>query len=173
MAQEQTQSVKLSLRLDAPIHTAIQQEGRAKGRLIDEHIQRILTEYVIRQNLLDDATGKEIEMKWSLVQRAVDAARRICREGGFAPDITNLAISACIADPQLFADYESYVKDNPYKHGNPRKGQINKEIGFRIRAGIGGQVAKRSDGKPAKIPVVGSIIQSCTEMESFKNDSVR
>lgn len=170
---QEPQAVKLSLRLDAPIHAAIQEEARAQGREIDEHIQRILAEYAIRQNLLDDVTGKEIKMKWSLVQRAVDTARRICREGGFASDITNKTISACIADPQWFADYESYVNDNAYKNGNPRKGPINKEIGLRIRKAIGGQVAKRIDGKPVKTPVLGSIIQSYTEMESFDSNAVR
>ncbi len=109
----------------------------------------------------------------SLVQRAVETARRICREGGFGPDITNKTFHACMEDKRWAADYECYVKDNPYKHGNPRKRQINKEIGFRIREGIGGQVTKLSNGKPAKTAVVGSIIQTFTPMESFKSDAVR
>jgi hypothetical protein len=173
MTLKESQAVKLSLRLDARIHTAIQKDGRAKGREIVEHIQRILAEYAIHLKLVDDAVTKEFEMFWSLVDRAVETARRICRDGGFATDITHKAFLECMKDKQWAADYESYVKDNPYKHGNPRKRQINKEIGFRIREGIGGQVAKSSDGKPAKTPVVGSIIQSYTPMKSFNNDAVR
>jgi len=171
MALEESQTVKLSLRLDARIHAAIQQEGRALGREIDEHIQRILTEYAIQQKLLDDATEKELKMKWSLVQRAVETARRICREGGFTPDITRNTFHTCMEDKQWAADYEAYVKDNPYKHGNPRKGPINKEIGLRIRAGIGGLVAT-SDGKPVKIAVDGEVIQSYTQMKWFDPDAV-
>jgi hypothetical protein len=112
-------------------------------------------------------------MRESLVQRAVATACRIKRDDGFAPDITLKVFSACMADKLWAADYETYVKDNPYKHGNPRKGAINREIGARIRKGIGVQVAKLSDGKPAKIPVSGSIIQSYTEMESFDSDAVK
>jgi hypothetical protein len=58
----------------------------------------------------------------------------------------------------------SYVRENLYKHGNPRKNSINKEIGSCIRKAIGGQVTKSSDGKPIKIPVLGSVIQSYTEV---------
>jgi hypothetical protein len=170
---QEPQTAKLSLRLDARIYAAIQQEARVKGRETDEHIQRILTEHAIGQNLLDDATGKEIETKWSLVQGTVDTARRICREGGFARDIIHKAILECMADKRWAADYESFVKDNPFKHGNPRKGLINKEIGLRIRKGIGGKVTTLSDGKPSKVPVVGSIIQSYTEIETFESDAVK
>lgn len=172
MAFEEPEAVKVSLRLDARIHAAIQNEGRVKGREVGEHIQRLLAEHAIEQKLLDDATVVEFEMKESLVQRAVDTACRIIRDGGFAPDITHKAFNVCMADPEWAADYEAHVKDNPYKHGNRRKGPINKEIGLRIRKGIGGRV-KLSDGKPVKIPVVGSIIQSFTEMESFNSDAVR
>jgi hypothetical protein len=45
-----------------------------------------------------------------------------------------------------------------------------REIDFCIRKSIGGQVAKPSDGKPIKIPVLGSVIQSYTEMESREGD---
>jgi hypothetical protein len=170
---EEFQAVKLSLRLDALIHAALQKEGQAKGREIGEHIQRILTEHAIHQKLLDDATGMEYKMMWSLVHRAVETARRICRDGGFATDITLKTFQKCMEDKLWAAEYESYVKDNPYKHGNPRKSPINKEIGFRIREGIGGKVVKLSNGKPAKTPVVGEIIQSYTPMGSFNSDAVK
>jgi hypothetical protein len=162
---EESQAVKLSLRLDSPIHAALQKEGQSKGREIGEHIQRILTEHAIHQKLLDEATGLEYEMMWSLVHRAVETARRIWRDNGFTPDITLKTFQKCMEDKLWAADYESYVKDNPYKHGNPRKSPINKEIGLRIRKGIGGRV-KLSNGKPVKTPVAGEIIQSYTPMAS-------
>jgi hypothetical protein len=169
---EEVQAVKLSLRLDAPIHAALQKEGQAKGREIGEHIQRILTEHAINQKLLDHETTKDYETAWSLVHRAVETARRICRDGAFASDITLQTFRQCMEDKSWAADYESYVRDNPYKHGNPRKA-INKEIGLRIKERIGGQVVKMSNGKPAKTPVVGEIIQSYTPMESFNSDAVK
>lgn len=164
---EESQSVKLTLRLDARIHAAIQNEGQTKGRDIGEHIQRVLTEYAINQHLLDEATGAEYEMKESLLDRVAQTALKIVRDGRFGPDIILQVVTECMDEKQFAADYEAYVKDNPYKHGNPRKSPINKEIGSRIRKVIGGKVAKLSDGKPAKIPVAGSIIQSYTKMKSF------
>jgi hypothetical protein len=49
---------------------------------------------------------------------------------------------------------------------------INKEIGYRIREGIGGITIKAPDGKPAKKTVTGSIIQSFTPMESYTKSAV-
>jgi hypothetical protein len=170
--QDTQKAVKLSLRLDSRIHTAIRDDGRARGREVVEHIQRILAEYAINLKLVDTTTTTEVELFWSLVDRAVETARTICRNGGFTPDITHVTFLECMRDVRWAADYESYVKDNPYKHGNPRKSPINKEIGFRIREGIGGTVAKSSDGKPIKTAVVGSIIQSFTPMKAFDSKAV-
>ena len=173
MTIEPAQAVKISLRIDGPLHAALRQEAGAKGREIGEHIQRILAEYAIRERLLDEAKSKEYLMMWSLVQRAVEMARKICREGRFVPEIADVATHECMADARWAGDYEAHVQDNPYKHGNPRKGPINKEIGLRIKEGIGGRVRRTSDGKPEKKPIAGSIIQSCTLMESFDPEAVR
>ena len=40
--------------------------------------------------------------------------------------------------PDWVAGYREFVQDDIYKNGNPLKGAINRETGFRIRAGIGG-----------------------------------
>ena len=63
--------------------------------------------------------------------------------------------------------YRAYVKDDIYKNGNPEKGPINREIGFRVRAGIGGFVEKGEDKKPKQTKVLGEIIQSYTPMKDF------
>jgi hypothetical protein len=44
---------------------------------------------------------------------------------------------------------------------------INDQIGFRIRAGIGGVGGKGDDGKPKTTKVLGEIIQSYTPMADF------
>ena len=172
MSLENTQAIKLSLRLDAPVYAAIKVEASSEKRDVTEHIQRILTEHVIAKKLLEAAKAKEYQLMWSLVQRAVEMARKICRDGGFASDITHKTFQACMRDDNWAADYERYAQDNPYKNGNPRKGAINKEIGFRIREGIGGFTVKAPNGKPAKATVTGSIIQSYTPMENYTRSAV-
>jgi hypothetical protein len=172
MSDEGAQAVKLSVRVDALIYTAIKQEAQAERREVTEHIQRILAEYAISKKLLEEAKAKEYQLMWSLVERAVETARKICREGGFESDITHKAIRVCMADKAWAEDYEKYVQDNPYKHGNRRKGPINKELGLRVRAGIGGTTIKVPDGKPAKVTVTGSIIQSFTPMENYTKSAV-
>jgi len=172
MSDYDTQAVKLSLRVDASIYAAIKQEALAEKREVNEHIQRILAEHAISKKLLDEVKAKEYQLMWSLVARAVETARKICREGGFGSDITHKAIQVCMGDKDWAADYEKYVQDNPYKNGNPRKRPINKVIGYRIREGIGGFTTKAPDGKPAKVTVTGSIIQSFTPMENYTKSAV-
>jgi hypothetical protein len=172
MSHATSETVKLSLRLDSPVHAAIEKEAQAKRRELSEHIQRILAEHAISKKLLDAKKAAEYQLMWSLVARAVETARKICREGGFASDITHKAIQACMADGQWAADYQRYVQDNPYKHGNPRKGPINKEIGYRIKQGIGGIINRRRNGKPPKVTVTGSVIQSFTPMDDYTESAV-
>ena len=63
--------------------------------------------------------------------------------------------------------YRAYVQDDIYQNGNPEKGPINREIGFRICAGIGGVVEKGDDGRSKTTKVLGEIIQSYTPMADF------
>lgn len=174
MSDEQ-QSVRLSLRLDGHIYAAIKQEalGKKPKREVTEHIEQLLAEHAIREKLLDAEKAKEYQLKWSLVTRAVETARKICREGRFGRDIIDKAIKECMDDPKWAADYKEYVQDNPYKNGNPRKTPINQELGYRIKMGIGGVVVKAPDGKSAKVTVTGSIIQSYTQMERYDEAAVR
>lgn len=113
-----------------------------------------------------------MQLMWRLVERAVEEAKRICREGGFTSAITRDAIDACLADEEWRSGYREFVKDDIYKNGNPLKGLINREIGFRIRAGIGGTIIKGDNGKPAVAKVLGSIIQSYTPMQGFEKTAV-
>ena len=57
--------------------------------------------------------------------------------------------------------------DDIYKNGNPLKGGINREIGYRVRAAIGGEVMKDNDGKPVLAKVLGEVIQSYTPMADY------
>lgn len=105
-----------------------------------EHVQRILGEHVIRNQSIAAEEAKRIELTWSLVDGAAEVARDLCRNGEFDRDITFKAIKRCAEDRQWVDAYAAFVKDDIYKHGNPLKGPLNREIGARIRAGIGGTV---------------------------------
>jgi hypothetical protein len=145
---------------------------KALRRDIYEHIQRVLAEHVIETKSLPSEEARMIELMWSLVDRTVDAAKAICREGGFNEDITLRAIERAKQDPRWIQDYATFVQDDIYKNGNPRKGPINREIGFRIREGIGATVIKDPAGKSATKKVLGEIIQSYTPMASFDPEAV-
>ena len=167
-----TTTTKLSMTLPTSVYAALGREANAFRRDIYEHIQRVLAEHVIETESLPAEEARMIELMWSLVDRTVDAAKAICREGGFNEDITLRAIERAKQDPRWIQDYATYVQDDIYKNGNPRKGPINREIGFRIREGIGATVIKDSTGKSATKKVLGEIIQSYTPMASFDPEAV-
>lgn len=71
------------------------------------------------------------------------------------------------AGAEWAAKYRFYVQDDIFKNGNPRKGPINREIGFRIRQAVGADVEKDSNGKPMMKKVLGQVIQSYTPFTSY------
>ncbi len=130
---------------------------------------------LIKDGFIEKGEADRIKLFWALVDRAVQAAQDICRTNRFKSSITLDAIHDCMKDPAKLVGqpyswtdgYRVYVKDDIYKNGNPEKGPINREIGFRIRAGIGGLVEKGDDGKSKTTKVLGEIIQSYTPMADF------
>jgi hypothetical protein len=165
-------TTKLSMTIHTPVYEALEKEARNYRRDFYEHIQRILAEHVIETKSLPEQDAVTIKLTWRLVDQAVDAAKAICREGKFDEDVTLRAIQRAKEDPQWIEAYTAYVRDDIYKSGNPRKGPINREIGFRIREGIGGTVSKGPEGKPTTKKVLGEIIQSYTPMVSFDPEAV-
>ncbi len=167
-----SKSIKISLPLAPSIYEALSREASKLRRETTEHIQRILAEYAIRQKLLEKDETERLQLFWRLVERAVEEAKRICRAGDFTSAITRQAIDACLVDEEWKKGYKEYVRDDIYKNGNPLKGPINREIGFRIRAGIGGTIVKGPNGKAATEKVLGSIIQSYTPMINYDRAAV-
>ncbi|WP_444668410.1 hypothetical protein [Cereibacter changlensis] len=159
--------------LSTPVLEALKEEAISLRRDPYEHIQRVLAEHTIRMGFLPKQEADMVRLMWSLVDQAVEAAKAICREGNFDEDVTLRAIQRVKEDPKWVQDYAAYVQDDIYKNGNPRKGPINREIGFRIREGIGAVVVKGADGKSASKKVLGEIIQSYTPMASFDPAAVR
>jgi hypothetical protein len=168
-----SKAVKISIPLPSSVHEALKREASTIPRDLTEHIQRILAVHVIKGKMIDQVEADRLQLFWSLVERAVEIAQKICRDGGFSSAITLNAIKACVEDEKWAADYKKVVQDDIYKHGNPHKGPINREIGWQIRAGIGGKVITGPNGKAATVKVLGEIIQSYTPMESFDPEAVR
>lgn len=132
-----------------------------------EIIQRATIRSLIANGYIEETEADRIELYWRLVDQTVVAAQTLCREGKFSSSVTLDAILRCMADPVWLDGYKSYVKDDIFKNGNPLKGPINREIGFRIRAGIDGITEKGPDGKAKTAKVLGQIIQSYTPMADY------
>lgn len=157
---------KISLTLPKAVLAGLNKEASDKGREVSEHIQKVLTRHVIDTGSIDAADSNRLRLMFSLVERVVHQAKTICRNEDFSEDITLRAINACLGERQWKDDYQAFVQDDIYKSGNPLKGRINREIGFRIREGIGGMV-KMIDGKVVPVKVLGNIIQSYSPMIDF------
>ncbi|WP_439601848.1 hypothetical protein [Devosia sp.] len=161
---------KVSLRIDYPVFKAIEATAAEEGRDTGQQMQHILFEAV--KDRIDPGRLEDYRLLDSLVKRASVEAQRMCRNGEFGSDITLRVLTRCMSDAGWARDYETYVRDNPFKSGNPRKGIINKELGFAIREAINGTTIKTADGKNAKVSVSGSIIQSYTPMSGFDANAV-
>lgn len=132
-----------------------------------EIIQRATMRSLIKDGYINEKDAERIELFWRLVDQTVEAAQSICRDGGFSSSITLDAIHLCMKKPAWLDGYRQYVRDDIFKNGNPEKGPINREIGWRIRAGIDGVTEKGADGKAKTTKVLGEIIQSYTPMASY------
>lgn len=158
---------KYTVPFTAAANTALARAAAVERMEPTEIIQRATINSLIQSGYLDETEANRIRLFWRLVDQTVAAAQQICREGGFSSSITLDAIRRCMKDSTWLDGYKVYVKDDIFKNGNPEKGPINREIGFRIRAGIGGVVEKNADGKAKTVKVLGEIIQSYTPMADY------
>ena len=152
-------AVKLAIPLSALVYEALQRAAKADRREPTDYIQRILTNHVI--DLLPAGEQARVRANWAVVEEAVAEAKKICRDGKFSKSITLDAIRTCTQRSGWIKTYENAVGDNPLK------GPLNREIGFRIRAAIGGTVEKDAAGNPIKAKVLGEVIQSYTPMTAY------
>jgi hypothetical protein len=161
-----TKTSKHTLTLLVSVYSALKASAAKQDLEPNELIQNLIIDHVIAAGTLDAETRAHIELGRSLIARAVEVAKQRCRDDLFSEAITLETFQACTADPAWAADYETYIEDNIFKHGNPLK-RINREIGFRVRAGIGGTVVKDGQGKATTAKVLGEVIQSYTPMAAF------
>ncbi|WP_353646275.1 hypothetical protein [Mesorhizobium sp. WSM2239] len=162
---------KYTVPFTAPANARLIAAAQAERKEPTEIIQRATINYLIDAGFVPEDEADRFKLFWWLVDQTVLAAQKICRDGGFASSITLDAIHACMKDPKWVEGYRTYVRNDIFKNGNPEKGPINREIGFRIRAGIGGVVEKTAEGKSATVKVLGEIIQSYTPMTDYDRDT--
>jgi hypothetical protein len=160
-------SLKYTVPFTSAVNAALMRATMAERMEPTEIIQRATINSLIQNGYLDEPEASRIRLFWRLVDQAVAAAQKICRDGAFSSSITLDAIHICMKDSEWLEGYKLYVRDDIFKNGNPEKGPINREIGFRIRAGIGGVVEKGTDGKTKTVKVLGEIIQSYTPMADY------
>ena len=154
----------IALKLTGERRAAFAQD--AENKKLDEstHATRIVEDYMLKSGLLGPEDQRDIPLERRLIEAAADKAEELAREG-FGPSITYDAIEVVSADPKWIADYEVLVRDNPYKHGNPRKQTINQNLGYYIKKRLRAKSVTKPDGKPVNVKVNSSIIQSYTPLE--------
>jgi hypothetical protein len=158
---------KHTLTLPDGVYSALKVSAERVGLEPNDLIQDLIIDRVIADGTLDENTTKQINAyKW-LVADAVERARDICLKGNFSPSLTADVFEAAANDPEWAAQYRFYIQDDIYKNGNPRKGPINREIGYRIRAAIGAEVEKDANGATALKKVTGLVIQSYTPFKTY------
>jgi hypothetical protein len=161
---------KYTVPFNAAANSGLLRAAKAERMEPTEIIQRATIKSLIEAGFIEKDDAERISLFWRLVDQTVTAAQELCRKGKFSSSITLDAIHICMADPKWVAGYCEYVKDDIFKNGNPEKGPINREIGFRIRSGIGG-VTEKKDGKSVSTKVLGEIIQSFTPIVDYDRES--
>jgi hypothetical protein len=158
---------KYTVPFTSAVNTGLMIAAKAERMEPTEIIQRATIRSLIKDGYINEQDAERIRLFWRLVDQTVVAAQKICRDGGFSSSITLDAIHLCMKDPEWLEGYKRYVRDDIFKSGNPEKGPINREIGWRIRAGIDGITEKGADGKAKTTKVLGEIIQSYTPMADY------
>ena len=167
--------VKYSVPFAAAANAGLIRAAEALRMEPTEVIQRATLRFLIDDDFIDKPAADRIKLFWALVDQTVTAAQDICRRGEFDASITLNAIKMCMKNAARLdgfkctwvEGYRTYIGDDIFKNGKPAKGPINREIGFRIRAGIGGETEKGPDGKAKTVKVLGEIIQSFTPMADY------
>ena len=129
-------------------------------------------EFYIDMDFLEFCRSESSMLKRRLVEQTVETARELCRNGQFDSALTLNTFRHCKRDPTWLSDYTTYVGGAIYEDRNPRKKEINREIGRRICAGVGG--TNQTDGKKraARVPVADEIIQSYTPLTGYSTSAV-
>src|SRR4051794_37690235 len=88
MANALPVAVRITIPFSPPVYDGLKRAAERDHRELTELIQRVLAEHLMSRGLLEKAEEERIRLMWKLVDQAVAAAQKICREGGFSAAIT-------------------------------------------------------------------------------------
>ena len=165
-----TTTVPLSLKI--PFYDALSAAAEAKQMGITDFIQRIVEDYVLAKGLLSEKDASDASIMHWLTDEVRKKAQNICKQGRFSRSITLDTLHACLEDPKWTDAYATYVGGPIHASGNPRKANLNQNLGYWIKRAIGGENELGSNGKTANEKVQNEIIQSYTPFSDFDRNGV-
>lgn len=155
-----SKAYRFTLTLSVELHAAYCAEAERQGSEPLALMRDVLSDYALAHDLLPAGQAEELALYRSLSRRAAEAAARLVAEEGFHEDITLRTIRACEADPAWMADYRAYIQGDPYGKGNPRKANINAELGYRIKIAARADLRLGPNGKRITRKASGHIISN-------------
>ncbi|MDK2756813.1 hypothetical protein [Blastomonas fulva] len=156
--------MSISVSLRPAVNAALTAAATAENKDLTDYVTDILERHALDGPFMTEQDKSDLELLHSLTERVVETAVRLVAEGQFRDSITADSIAICEQDEKWLADYRKYVRDEPYKNGNPRKGNINPNFGYWVKKSLGAK-SKMKDKKAENRKVLGSVIQSYTPLE--------
>jgi hypothetical protein len=160
---EDSNSIKLSIRIGTDIHAALGAEAATEGREISEFVQRLLSQHVLAGKWIDPVVAEKLKSRQEIEDGLVKIAIARDREIGVTTDNTDQVFAQGMENPAWLARYSEFVGGNPFA-SNKTKTELNRLLGMRICRGVGGEVARNEKGKPIKRRATSAIITTFTEM---------
>jgi len=160
-------TMKLTLLFPPAIAGALQIAAKTQRKEVTEIIHRATVDRLIEDGFITGADKDEHIMFWELVDEAVKVAVERVKQGHFNSAITLDTFRICVDRPAWRSKAEKYLGESVYRHGNEKKGRLNREIGFRIRAALNAVVDREPNGKTNTVKVTGEMIQSYSPFLSY------
>jgi hypothetical protein len=160
---EDSNSIKLSIRITTAVHEALVAEAGAEGREINEFVQRMLTERASEGTWIDPVVAKGLKSRQDLEDRFVEIAVARNIAVGVTFDHQDQVFLEAEKDADWRAGYTAVVGGNAYARKNHAKADFNRLLGMRSCRAVGGKVALK-DGKPIKRNATSPLITTFTEL---------
>jgi hypothetical protein len=158
----ENRTVRVSFRLDAPVHAAIMQLARDNSIETNAYIQRILKRHAAQSGVMGDAAREHVELSETIIEKAVKRARDLDEADMFDQHFVLTVFRDLMGDPKIRADYEKVVGGGAYQSGLPGKSPLNMYLGWYIKNAVGADPVLDANGNPRRTQVRNEPIQSYT-----------
>ena len=147
--------------LNPEFASALVEAATAKGVTASALTAEVVENFLLEGGFVEPAAAADLLLLRALRDDAIDKLHHLVSTEGFSADITRRTFQACQDDAAWLANYRTYVRDDPYRTGNPRKTNANQTIGSRIKSELQAVDVIDEFGKPARGRApVGMIIQT-------------